>query len=413
MYYVLNNNVYLIEGKSNSCIYDFNTSKLFRINKALSDVISMANRGEVLGESIEGELRTVLNKFIELGILVLSECPSTHNITEIASTENKFSFAWIEVTQKCNLKCHHCYNESSAQCQAIMSYEHFQIIIDTLENLGLKRIQIIGGEPFVDKKALKKMLLYACGKFNFIEIFTNGTLIDSEWLDILKQNNIHVALSVYSYDKTMHDKVTGQVGSWDKTHKTIASLKERGIPYRVCNVLMKGINLGTQTSDLYTLSSEKDVVRMSGRASFALLSDDLIRKKLITKKTFETPLNKDFSSRLLSGHNCFRDRLYISANMEVFPCVMERRFSHGKIDKNSGISINNSIRQLNKDKIDGCCNCEYRYACFDCRPDTLSNNLLEKPWYCTYNPLNGEWADIDTFIRNLKQQYGDYNEKSK
>ena len=55
-----------------------------------------------------------------------------------------------------------------------------------------------------------------------------------------------------------------------------------------------------------------------------------------------------------------------------------------------------------KDRVAGCRHCEYRYACHDCRPDRLSEDINAKPWYCTYNPLEGKWCDIEEFIKELE-----------
>ena len=405
MFYSLNNNVYLVDGTARSCIYDFNRSKLYSINNLLAKKIDLANQGKIRIGAIASNLENVFDRLIELGIIIKTTEPIFHQIDEIKMDKNVPDFAWIEITNKCNLKCVHCYNESDAHCDTVMSVENFKIVIDGLLNLGIRRVQYIGGEPFIDKSALRKMLEYIVGKFEFIEIFTNGTLIDSEWVDFLSENDIHIALSVYSYDATVHDKVTGSKGSWAKTNATIEKLKLHGVEYRVCNILMKDVCLGERTTDLYRLSEEKDIVRMSGRANFSLLSDDLIRKKLITKKSFSNPINRYFAARMLSGHNCFKNKLYIAANMEVFPCVMERRLKHCTISEDETIKLNKTILDFGKNRINECKQCEYRYACFDCRPNSLSGNLLEKPWYCTYNPSTGEWANEEIFIRNLKEKW--------
>lgn len=78
---------------------------------------------------------------------------------------------------------------------------------------------------------------------------------------------------------------------------------------------------------------------------------------------------------------------------------------HCVIDKQNKILLKDSIRKFSKDKIRECSECEYRYACFDCRPNSLSGNIYEKPWYCTYNPLLGEWDDEDKFVQELKQRW--------
>lgn len=283
MVYTLNENVYLVKGYAKSCIYDFNLSKLYSITNTLAQKIDEMNFGQLTIDDIckDKELKNIFDEFIRLGILILSESPDIHEIDEIKAVDNGFKFAWIEITNQCNLRCRHCYNESAPKCNTIMALEKYKIVVDGLLDLGIEKIQLIGGEPFFNKKLLKDMLEYTVGKFPIIEIFTNGTLITSDWLDYLAENNIHLAISVYSYQNKVHDSVTGINGSWNKTNESIKLLKSHGIVYRVCNVLMKDVQIGEKSTDLYNLSNNKDIVRMAGRADFNLLTDELIRKKLI------------------------------------------------------------------------------------------------------------------------------------
>lgn len=406
MFYTLNSNVYLVKGKARSCIYDLNSFKLYSVNDALAKKIEIANIRGIEINAVDGDLKSIFDEFVRIGIFVLSETVLSHGIEEIKNPDYGCVFAWIEITSRCNLRCLHCYNESDVHCDVIMSLDNYKKVIDNLINMGVKKVQLIGGEPLFEKQLLKNMLEYTIRKISFIEIFTNGTLLSEEWFDYFAENDIHVALSVYSYSEDEHDKVTGMKGSWERTNKTIEELKKRDIAYRVCNVLMKGVSLGERHTDLYKLSNEKDIVRMSGRANFSLLSDELIRKKLITKQKFQEPIKRGFCSSLVSGHNCFRNKIYISADMKVFPCVMERRLMHCDIGNGKEITLDESIRNLNKDRIKECCDCEYRYACHDCRPNSLSGDIIVKPWYCTYNPLMGEWEDVDEFIVKLKQRWG-------
>ena len=406
MFYALNENVYFVEGAAKGCIYDFNSAKLYSLNRALTKQIAYVNQGKISEDFADAELKKIFQNFIDLKILKLSKLPVTKQIEEIKIDDLNCKFAWIEVTNKCNLRCRHCYNESNVECENKMSLEDYKTVIDKIINLGVKRIQLIGGEPFIDKKILKSMLDYSIGKFNFIEIFTNGTLITKDWFKFLAENKIKIALSVYSYNAAEHDKVTNVAGSWKRTNETIAALKKHKIEYRVCTILMKDISLGERTGDLYKINDKKDVVRMSGRANFSLLTDDLIKKILITKKTFQKPLNKNFCKLLVSGHNCFRNKIYISSDLKVFPCVMERRLFHCTVNEDIEINLQNSIQRLNKDKIKICNQCEYRYACFDCRPNSLSEDIFAKTWYCTYNPQLGEWENADEFIANLRKNFG-------
>jgi len=246
------------------------------------------------------------------------------------------------------------------------------------------------------------MIEIAAKNFSSVEIFTNGTLLNERWIEVIKQNKVKIAVSVYSYNAEEHDKVTLAKGSCKLTNQSIELLKRNGIQYRVCNVLMKGIDIGSRNTLLYQLSSEKDIVRMAGRANGKLLSQDLAKKQLITQENFSKEINPILIKRNMNCHNCFSKKIYISSDLMVYPCVMERRLVHGSLRKNELPEIlNESIMNLNKDYILECKDCEYRYACFDCRPNSLDGVIKSKPWYCTYDPYKGEWQNIEEFIEKL------------
>ena len=73
--------------------------------------------------------------------------------------------------------------------------------------------------------------------------------------------------------------------------------------------------------------------------------------------------------------------------------------------ENNLLKFNINILNFNKDHIDDCRCCEYRYACFDCRPNSLETNIASKPWYCTYNVNDGVWIDQEIFIDNLDKKW--------
>ena len=122
----------------------------------------------------------------------------------------------------------------------------------------------------------------------------------------------------------------------------------------------------------------------------------------ITPWRFSVPLDRDWVIRALNGHQCFSIKIYIEHDLNVRPCVMEKRASHGNLrGKTIGEILNNDIIYLNKDKIEGCRDCELRYACHDCRADSMSSNIYAKPYVCTYDAENGIWIDPDKYIKEL------------
>jgi radical SAM protein with 4Fe4S-binding SPASM domain len=393
-------NVYYVKGRVNACLYDLNFKKLYHISPteiAFLDRIIGKCENELVLSSDEKEA------FHQLQVLHLVHDASELNSGDIRSASAPaIKQAWIEVTQTCNLFCCHCYEDSAPVRHERMTMEDFHHCIDELEKERIPYIQFIGGEPLCLKSILKEMIDYTLNKFSKIEVFTNGTLISDEWARYFAANNIHVALSVYSYIPEMHDAVTRKQGSFLKTTSGIQRLKDHNVKYRVANVLMNGVELGKKNTDLFRLSPNKDVIRMSGRGNIGLLNEKLIRKKLIDLRTFEAPLKPNLVRQSFSFHQCFSTHLYVDANLNVYPCVMERRLCHGSL-KNKPLRevLKQDIFTLNKDKVEECMRCEFRYCCFDCRPNSFSDNVFAKPWYCTYSPDQGIWLSPDDLINKI------------
>lgn len=401
MYYCLNNDVYLVKGKFKDCIYDLYNKKLYHIQKEISDLIEKVCSVDINKLNLtDDENKAIKDLKIACLIDTSDEIKQFLDIKNL-DTDFNIKFVWIEVCTFCNLKCKHCYNESSAQCNETMSFDDFKKVCQELIDIGVRKVQLIGGEPFCNKN-IKEMLKYATERFEFVEIFTNGILINEEWCEFLKENNIHVAMSIYSYDAREHDKVTLQKGSHAKTTHSVELLKQYEIPHRIATVYMKGLSVGKKETDLYTINPKKDVIRMAGRGNVELLTPELLKRKLITKKTFSHTLNPKMIACHVNGNRCFATKLYISANLQVYPCVMERRFSHGNLKNNSlGKLIKKEIQEFSKDKVEGCKDCEFRYACHDCRPDSISDNIYAKPYYCTYDVDNGIWLNEDSVIDQI------------
>ncbi len=397
MYY-LNDNVYIVRGAKHICIYDFNRCHVIQCTSDFADIIdSIIN--EKCNLVLENYNKNKINILIKTGILVTKETGNKGDIKSIAK-HSVINCAWIELTNQCNMQCIHCYDEACIYNRNELSLEDFKYVIDELYNFGIQSIQLIGGEPLIVKD-FKRMLSYASKKMRQVSVFTNASLITEDVCELFASLNTSVAVSVYSYNEKDHDYVTKINGSFIATTKGLKLLSSYGIKYRVANVRMNGVDVGVKNTNLFSLD-KGDIVRIAGRANAKLLNRELIRTKLITEKTFLRGLKKDFCSRVVSFHNCFGRRLYISADMNVYPCVMERRLCHGNLKGNHLKNIlKNQIFMLNKDKIDVCNKCEFRYACFDCRPNALTGNVLEKPWYCTYDPYNGTWEEPNKAVERI------------
>lgn len=320
----------------------------------------------------------------------------------IPKLDSKISMIWIELTKYCNLRCLHCYAESGPivfNPNTVAKDKWVDVVRDAYD-LGCRSIQFIGGEPFLVKPLLYSLISTAkeIGYQN-IEVYTNATLIYDTDVSFLRDNNISIAVSIYGKNAQIHDKITSVKGSFEQTEKTIRKLINNNIHVRIGIIEMaqNSFVIKETVNYFHNLGVSKikvDLVRPSGRGcSDALLTPYLIDKQTRNKASFDSCPWEKFQ-RAITGHNCFLNKICLSGDGSVFPCIMERRITLGNINTSSFKEILDSdltkqMRFLTKDKIKMCQDCEYRYCCFDCR--VMAPTLYDKPANCLYNPYKGQW----------------------
>lgn len=414
MRYSLAKKVYLVRGAAKSCIYDIAHNRLLHLKNNDADVLSDLCSGKLRFQWLR---RAFIHEMLDNGIIEQAsedaDTIQTRDITEIINTERPLRLAWIELTNRCNQHCIHCYNSHNDIPPQDMSIKDFKHVIDELAKQSVSSVILIGGEPFLlPEKDLFAMLAYASKNLKSFELFTNGTLCSVEHLRQIKESypNCRFALSLHSFIPTEHERVTGVARSYEKTRATISALRELQIPFRCVGTRIEGIDAG-EPVDL-GCTYHCDDIRISGRASFALFSKQSLEKRLVTEKSFQfSDLNKALNDVYLNS--CFAVYIYVSADLNVYPCVMERRLKHGCLrDHSLSDVLKPRLRNFSKDDVEDCKECEFRYLCVDCRPDSVSDNPHAKPWYCTYNVKAGEWLDSGEYAAKLLHSVSPSNRAS-
>ena len=121
----------------------------------------------------------------------------------------------IIITNKCNLRCVHCINSAHINDEEL-DYDTIKNIIDQCSEIGVKYIDINGGEIFLFDK-LDELIFYAHSLGLKIIITTNGTLLSESWLKKFQDKIFLMRISLDSHLETIHDKFRGQRGCFAKT----------------------------------------------------------------------------------------------------------------------------------------------------------------------------------------------------
>src|ERR1700756_461446 len=146
----------------------------------------------------------------------------------------------IEVTRRCPLECQHCYNnlpmgDQEARRREMTTEEHFRML-DELVEMGCFWLLYTGGEIFARKDFLE-IYTYAKKKGFLSTLFTNGTIINEQIADYLKEwPPFAIEITLYGRTRETYEALTAVPGSYDRCLRGIRLLKERGLPLKLKTV---------------------------------------------------------------------------------------------------------------------------------------------------------------------------------
>lgn len=155
------------------------------------------------------------------------------------NSANSLLFLWLEITGKCQLRCEHCYADSSPTgTHGTMAEPHWLRVINEAAELGVQTVQFIGGEPTLHP-SLPILIEHALDEGMAVEVFTNLVRIDDKLWEVLSSSGVSLATSYYSQIAGVHDSITGRTGSQRRTLSNIQRALSFGIPLRVGVVGMR------------------------------------------------------------------------------------------------------------------------------------------------------------------------------
>ncbi len=230
------------------------------------------------------------------------------------------SFLWLELTERCQLSCTHCYADSGpTKSHGAMTNNDWMSVIDDAADIGVREIQFIGGEPTLHP-ALPQLIQHASSHGIATEVYSNLIRIRADIWGTLVEHNVRLATSYYSDQPEQHTLITGNALAHKRTTENISKAITLGIPVRVGIVSVladQRIDEARQLlTDLGVEDVEVDHVRRAGRAN----------------KEVDTPLEE------LCGQ-CAGDVLAVYPDGVVHPCVFTRSLQVGDV-------LESSLRQV-------------------------------------------------------------------
>ncbi len=194
----------------------------------------------------------------------------------------------LNITNKCNLKCLHCFNGSPEYSESFelsdMPDNLILKIIDDLIDLRVANVCFSGGEPFMRKKLLFKCLYKLSISGIRTSIVTNGTLINKYNAELLKVLGVkEVQISIDGSCADFHERMRNVKGCFEKAVKAIKYLKMYGIT--------TSVSLTTNKWNIYDIDKVCELVQQLSIKNLnirpLLILGEAKKNELISPKTKE------------------------------------------------------------------------------------------------------------------------------
>ncbi len=179
----------------------------------------------------------------------------------VDSFGRKISYLRLAITDRCNLRCQYCMPAHGIDIvgrHELLTYKEMYRLTRLLTELGVNKVRLTGGEPFVRRDFVKflEMMDYN-DLLDEINITTNGALVGNhiETLEKLKVKTINLSLDSLKREKFF--EITRR-DVFDEVYQTLEKLEASQLNLKLNMVVQSGVNTD-EINDFVALSKEKDI----------------------------------------------------------------------------------------------------------------------------------------------------------
>lgn len=162
----------------------------------------------------------------------------------------------LSVTDRCNLRCRYCRVDNSfIPHERIMRYEEMEKMVGLLVPMGVSKVRLTGGEPFV-RKGFPGFLarLRAAHPDIDLRLTSNGVML-APHASLLKDLGVRVNLSLDSLRPERFAAVTRR-DLLPRVMEALDALQKHGVPLKLNAVAMRGVN-DDELPDFLRLAAER------------------------------------------------------------------------------------------------------------------------------------------------------------
>lgn len=160
--------------------------------------------------------------------------------------QRPINYVRLAVTDRCNLRCFYCMPEEGIKYvpkKALLTYEEIERLMRLLASLGISKVRVTGGEPFVRADLMKLLsTLVSIPGIEQVHLTTNGVLTAPHVPELKALGIRSVNLSLDTLDRVRFRDITRR-DEFDRVWQAFESLLKHGIPVKINAVVMDGKNI--------------------------------------------------------------------------------------------------------------------------------------------------------------------------
>lgn len=379
-----------IKGSEDGCIYNMYNHEMLYIEKKNSEWLDMAENNL----PVTKESRVFLDLLFEKGLGQYYEspvfvepmrCGKDTDAERFILPNAKIKKLSIQLTNNCNLNCIYCGKDDiinkKTGCKkwnnrkAEINLEKWDEILRQLNNLGCEEIDFIGGSPFLEFEAMKKIIQQAkVNGYNLFTVYTNLEILNENIIDYVKENNIYIVTEVNYLTKTTYEAIESSTYNETNIYECLNILIKRKIRCSV-KVLISKYN----EDEIDEISNRFIGMKIPFHIDFIYCKPDnqhyslkYVSAMYDRSRDFGL-VTKESITFLHEYNNSLFGQIYINLAGDATPHPMMNSVKLGNILKEDIHSIINSslyskMVKMSKNRIEGCSRCSLRENCFDFRP---------------------------------------------
>lgn len=160
--------------------------------------------------------------------------------------QRRVDYLRLSVTDRCNLRCTYCMPSGGLRFMphdAILRYEEMLRLVRITTGLGIRKVRVTGGEPFV-RRGIVSFLERLCAipGVDDVSVTTNGVLLESMAQDLWDAGIRRINVSLDTLQPQKYAAITG-LDAFHAVWRGLCAALDRGFsPVKINVVAMKGIN---------------------------------------------------------------------------------------------------------------------------------------------------------------------------